>query len=284
LKSLIDTIKEVTLSPRNDKALHFSQHLTHNRHTALYWWYGYPTNTDQPWANTLPLLQGNAIHNELHSIMSEHHKPYVSERLIVPDEDFAYPWRGTADAYTENDKGEVCLIDYKTISGAGMTFLDEPKYEHLLQVSCYHHFDTVHSSHIYIMYLPTSMDYARKWHEPQILKVDPVSKEELISIIRGVESDISIYQSTRMLPDWPEGNYIWKENKRNKNWELSYRPHYTTMYCPWRVLGEDDPCGCSGDKPVKIGTWSPKDNKIVGDEDTIRAYLINNPDYNKENK
>lgn len=283
MKSLIDAIKQATLEPRNDKLLHFSSHLTHNRHTALYWWYGYPANYDQPWASTLPLLQGNAIHNEIHRIMEDKHKPYVSEQLIAPyDDNFKYPWCGTADAYTEDEKGNVCLVDYKTISGAGMTFLDQPKPEHVLQVSCYYHFNVVRVDRVGILYLPTSMDYVRRWHEPVYFDVTPVPKEDLVKIIGGVESDISIYHSTRMLPDWPEGEYLWKENKRNKNWELNYRPHYSTFYCPWKVLGEDDPCGCSKDKPMKIGTWNPKTDECDGDEDTIRAYLPNNPAYTVE--
>ena len=280
---MIDTIKQVTLEPRNDRMLHFSQHLTHNRHTVLYWAYDYPLLPEQPWANTLPLLQGNAIHNEIHRMMADYHKPYIAERMIVPDEGFKYPWCGTADAYTEDEQGRVCLVDYKTISGAGMTFLDDPKPEHIMQVSCYYQFDSVHVDRVFILYLPTSMDYSRKWHEPRYFEVTPVSKEDLIKVIHGVEADIMSYASSRLLPPIPEGSYIWKENKRNKTWELSYRPHYSTMFCPWRYL-EDDPCGCSKEKPMKIGWWSPKTDEFGGDEDTIKAYLINCPANSIEEK
>ena len=38
MSDLINIIKEHTLAPRNDKMLHFSQHLNNNRHTVLYWW------------------------------------------------------------------------------------------------------------------------------------------------------------------------------------------------------------------------------------------------------
>lgn len=281
---MIDVIKRVTLEPRNDRMLHFSQHLTHNRHTVLYWEYGYPSNPDQPWANTLPLLQGNSIHNEIHRIMEEHHKPYVFERMIIPDENFKFKWCGTADGYTEDEHGKTCLIDYKTISGAGMTFLDSPKPEHIMQVSCYYHFDIVKVDRVFILYLPTSMDYKRQWHEPTTFEVIPIPKQDIIDTITGVESDILVYSSTRMLPPIPEGSYMWKENKRNKTWELSYRPHYSTVYCPWRVLGEDDPCGCSKEKPMKIGWWSPKTDEFGGDEDTVKAYLINCPANSIEEK
>ena len=64
---------------------------------------------------------------------------------------------------------------------------------------------------------------------------------------------------------------------------MLFRSVSQSRYCPWKVLGDDDPRGCSGDKPMKIGTWSPKTDKIEGDADTIKAYLINNPEYTKEN-
>lgn len=274
MESLISAIKQATLEPRNDKMLHFSSHLNHNRHTVLYTYYGYPVEYDQPWANTLPLLQGNAIHEQLHRIMEDNHKPYVSERMIVPDEGFTYSWCGTADAYTEDEYGNVWLVDYKTISGAGMSFLDAPKPEHVMQVSAYYHFDMIHVDRIGILYLPTTPDYKRRWHEPVFYEVKPMPKDELIKVILGVEADINVYNSSRMLPPIPDGSYKWKTNKRNKYHELWYSPHYSTMYCPWRFMSEeDDPCGCSRERRVCVGKVGFDGEVVEGDEDTLMAYV-----------
>lgn len=280
MKSLINVIKEQTLSPRNDGMLHFSSHLNHNRHTALYWWYGYPPYQAQPWANTLPLLQGTSIHEQLHRLMEEHHKPYASEiSILAEDEGFTYPWTGTVDAYTEDEDGRVWLLDYKTISGASLTFLDGPKKEHIMQVSAYYHYGMPNVDKVGILYLPTSQDYKRQWHEPIFYEVQPWPRNVLDSHIRAVETDILIYESTRMLPPAPQGDFRWKQNKRNKCWELHYRPHYATMYCPWKHL-DDDPCGCSKIKATMVGTY--KDGEIDGDIATVEEYLAECPGIPKE--
>ena len=276
MNDLINIIKQHTLSPRNDSMLHFSQHLTHNRHTALYYWFGYPGIVNEPWMNTLPLLQGNAMHNEIHRIMDEAYNiDYVSEVPVIPDEDlFVYPWMGTADAYVRIGD-ERWLIDYKTISGAGITFLQKPRLEHTLQVSCYYHFNKplYDADRVGILYLPMSADYKRRWHEPQFFEIEPMPKEVLMQHIASVESDISIYQSTRLLPAWPEGEYKWKQNKRNKDYELHYKPHYSSMFCPWRYYGDDDPCGCSQQKPMLVGKVDYDMNVIDGEEETVLAYV-----------
>lgn len=273
MNDLINTIKNATTSPRNDKMLHFSQHLMHDRHTVLYHWFGYPTVTNEPWAGVIPLLQGNAIHNQIHSIMDKAYDEYHSEVGIIPeDEDFHYPWTGTADAYIKRDN-EWWLIDYKTISGTGITFLQEPRAEHIAQVSCYYHFNYWQPARVGILYLPTTPDYKRRWHEPQLFEVEPVKKQILLDRIGDVESAISVYASTRMLPEWPQGEYKWKENKRNKNYELHYKPHYSSMFCPWRYLADDDPCGCSQQKQILIGKIDYDKVVIDGDEDTLLAYV-----------
>lgn len=275
MSGLIDIIKEHTLEPRNDKMLHFSSHLNHNRHTALYWWFGYPKIKSEPWANVLPLLQGTSIHEQIHKILSEDARlnAYHGEVPIVPEEeDFKYPWGGTADAFIQQDN-KWTLIDYKTISGAGVTFLQEPRPEHIMQVSCYYHLNYWQPDNVQIMYLPMSQDYKRRWHEPMIYDVTPLPKQKILDRIAGVESDISIYASTRLLPPWPEGEYKWKQNKRNKEFELFYQPHYSSMFCPWRYLGDDDPCGCSQQKRVMIGKVDYERTVTEGDEETLLAYI-----------
>ena len=275
MNALINIIKQHTLKPRNDKMLHFSQHLMHNRHTCLYWWFGYPGVVSEPWMNVLPLLQSNAIHAEVHKIMEEAFDiDYIPEISMFPeDEDFSYPWTGTADAIIKSDN--TWLIDYKTISGTGVTFLQEPRPEHVAQVSCYYHFNgwDWEPDKIGILYLPVSADYKRRWHEPQLFEVRPLGKDALIQHIRSVEADISIYASTRMLPPWPDGEYKWKQNKRNKNYELHYKPHYTSMFCPWRYQGDDDPCGCSQQRPMLIGKVDYDMNVLEGEEETVLAYV-----------
>lgn len=275
MSDLISIIKEHTLAPRNDKTLHFSQHLNHNRHTALYYWFGYPTIKSEPWANTLPLLQGTAIHEYLHSIFFSDTRiaAYHKEVPIVPeDEDFHYRWGGTADAFIRCDNTWT-LMDYKTISGAGVTFLQEPRPEHIMQVSCYYHLNYWQPDNVQIMYLPVSQDYKRRWHEPIIYNVEPMSKQDILDRIGSVEADISIYASTRMLPPWPDGEYKWKQNKRNKHYELFYEPHYSSRFCPWRYQGDDDPCGCSQQKRIMIGKVDYERTVIEGDEETLLAYV-----------
>lgn len=276
MSDLINIIKEHTLAPRNDKMLHFSQHLNNNRHTALYWWFGYPKLPNEPWMNTLPLLQGTAIHEQVHKIFSEDSRieDYHSEVPIVPeDEDFHYPWGGTADAFIRYDN-KWTLVDYKTISGAGLSFIgDEPRPEHIMQVSCYYHLNYWQPDNVQIMYLPVSADYKRRWSEPIIYDVQPLPKQQICDVISSVEADISIYASTRMLPPWPEGEYKWKQNKRGKYYELFYQPHYSTLYCPWRYMRDDDPCGCSQQKRMMLGKVDYERTVIEGDEETLLAYV-----------
>lgn len=242
MKSLIDALKYATNQPRNDRMLHFSSHLMNDRHTVLYWHHGYPEDTwDKPWANTLPLLQGTAIHEQTHRIMEEHHKPYASEIEIRVD-DFKYPWTGTVDAYTEDENQNVVLLDYKTISGSSFMFLDGPKPEHHMQVSAYFHFGMPNVQSVGILYLPTTPDYRRRWNEPVFYYVTPHPRDAIIGRIQQVEAAIDAYPN--VLPDPVMGTKEWKYNKKEKQWELWLRPHYSSMFCPWKDQ-EMDPCDCS---------------------------------------
>lgn len=281
LTSLVNNIKYETNKPRNDGWLHFSSHLNHDRHTVLYYTHGYPETTwDRPWMNTLPLLQGTAIHEQLHKIMSDAYQVYEPETDVYPPEDMTqYKWKGTADALIEDNDGVVWLIDYKTISGASFSFLDGPKPEHIMQVSAYYHYMPLHIDKVAILYLPTSADYKRRWPEPVLYEVEPWTADALAARIWKVEEAISAYKSSSILPDAPEGKVYWKENKRNKNWELHYKPHYASMFCPWKDQ-EDDPCGCSAETPVHIGNWS--EDRIEGDEDIVKAYLSECPGWTPE--
>lgn len=245
MKSLINIIKRETNSPRNDSMLHFSSHLMNDRHTVLYWYFGYPEVWDKPWMNTLPLLQGTAIHEQLHRIMEEHHQPYASEIPIVCEE-FKYPWTGTVDAYTEDEYGNVILVDYKTISGTSFGFLDGPKPEHIMQVSAYFHYGMPSVQSVGILYLPTSPDYRRRWPEPIFYEVTPHPREAIDGRIRQVEDAIDLYPFE--LPDPVMGTKEWKYNKKEKQWEYWLRPHYSSLFCPWKGQ-TDDPCRCSEQTP-----------------------------------
>lgn len=271
MKLLTDIIKKDVLYPRNDKHLHFSQHLTNDRHTVIYWNRGYPLNADQPWLNTLPLLQGNAIHNEIHSIFGSHIPEYHSEVPIHPEVLIPAHWTGTADAYLKHEN-EWWLVDYKTISGAGMSFLDEPKPEHIMQVSCYYHFNYWQPERVGILYLPTSVDYKRRMSEPVFYEITPLDKETLIIRVAEVEYAIFDYNEHGTLPTALKGEYVWKQNKKSKYFELMYKPHYSARYCPWQHL-DDDPCGCSKDKARILGKVNYEKEFIDGDEAEVAAHL-----------
>ena len=91
------------------------------RHSALAYVTGWPTpvSVQKHWGNVLPLLQGTAIHEQLHKIMSDVTPHYYSEVKIGPVIGKRYEWIGTADAYVKID-GVWWLVDYKTISGASL--------------------------------------------------------------------------------------------------------------------------------------------------------------------
>ena len=249
MKSLIDTIKWEVNRPRVDEYLHFSTDLQNPRHTCISWVHGYPM-VDRPWMNTFPLLQGTAIHEYIHTVMHNNEEwTYVSEQPIVVDHrDF--PWAGTVDAYLDNPDGETWLIDYKTASGVSLSFMEEAKPEHVLQVSAYYHYGiAIPNLRVGILYLPSSPDYKRRWEEPRFYEIQPLSMDEVTQRMQSVEESIITYlDDGETLPAPLIGDNVWKQNKRNKTWELWYKPHYSSMFCPWRGL-DNDPCGCSTLKP-----------------------------------
>lgn len=263
---IIKDLKRALSEPRNDEILHFSQHLQHDRHTAIYMRYGYPA-ADLPWGRMFPLVQGTGIHETLHATMKKLYPKYVPEHTIkAKDKALQYDWTGTADAYVEID-GQVWLLDYKTISGAGMSFLGEdPKPEHVLQVSAYYHFGPTQNCKTAVLYLPTSPGYSKDWSEPVFLQFEPVSKWELVERMRKVEEAIFEYEDHETLPDPPNGEWAWK--KRGKTYKLEYRPHYTTMFCPWAST-HDDPCGCSNETSHTAATYKDGDLTIIDGYDII---------------
>ena len=276
MKSLINTIKWEVNQPRADEYLHFSTDLQNPRHTCISWVHGYPM-VDRPWMNTFPLLQGTAIHEYLHTVMhNQTDIKYISEQpIFVEDRD--YPWKGTADAYLETDD-DVWLIDYKTASGVSLSFMNEAKPEHVLQVSAYYHYGiAIPNLRVGILYLPSSPDYKRRWEEPRFYEIQPLSIDEVTQRMLEVEQAITNYLTNGILPDPLMGDNVWKKNKRNKTMELWYKPHYSSMFCPWRGL-DDDPCNCSTQtvelmEVVDIdSTPEPdtmKENKKENDDDSI---------------
>lgn len=272
--ALVDDLKRRLSEPRNDEKLHFSQHLQHDRHTVIYMEYGYP-HVDQPWGRIFPLVQGTGVHETVHTMMAKMYEKYVPEREIVAkDKRLEFEWTGTADAYVEIDN-EVWLIDYKTISGAGMMFLDAvPKPEHILQVSAYYHFGPTQACKTGVLYLPSSPNYSKAWDEPVFLPFDPIDKSTLVDRMKEVEEAIWEYKEHSVLPDTPEGTWSWK--KRGKAYRLEYRPHYTTMFCPWASLS-DDPCGCSLEKSMTVATYKNGD-LTVDEEYAIMVEKIGLPD------
>lgn len=248
MKSLIDTIKSNVNSPRNDNKLHFSTDLQNPRHTCISRVHGYPI-VDRPWMNTFPLLQGTAIHEYLHAIMHNNLDwNYASEQEINYLHK-GFLWTGTVDAYLTNPDEETWLIDYKTASGVSLSFMNEAKPEHVLQVSAYYHYGiALPNLRVGILYLPSSPDYKRRWEEPRFYEIQPLSMDEITARMTRIERYITQYEHDGTLPDPLMGENVWKHNKRNKNWELWYKPHYSSMFCPWKDQ-EVDLCGCSTQKP-----------------------------------
>ena len=253
MKSLIDAIKLEVNTPRADDYLHFSTDLQNPRHTCISWVHGIPL-VDKPWMNTFPLLQGTAVHEYVHTVMfNEPDWNYISEKPIKFT-DRHYPWTGTADAYLTNPDGEKWLVDYKTASGVSLSFMDGPKPDHVMQVSAYYHFGpTIPDLRVGILYLPSSPDYKRRWAEPVFYEIEPLSLEEIIDQMTYIEECLHLYTAHQILPKALSGEYSWKVNKKNKNWEYWYKPHYTSMYCPWKDQ-EVDLCGCSTQKAYIVET------------------------------
>lgn len=247
MRSLIDVIKQEVNSPRVDKNLHFSTDLQNPRHTCIAWVHGYP-EVNRPWMNTFPLLQGTAVHEYIHTVIHDNENwNYASEQPIVVN-DFDYPWVGTADAYLDNPEGETWLVDYKTASGVSLSFMNAPKPEHVLQVSAYYHYGiSLPNLRVGILYLPSSPDYKRRWEEPRFYEIEPLSKDEIDARMRRIEYYISCYVAHGDLPEPLKGDTSWKHKKREKVWELWYKPHYSSMFCPWKDQ-EIDLCGCSTQK------------------------------------
>lgn len=289
MKSLIENIKYETNSPRNDNMLHFSTHLQHDRHTAIYTQHGYPEDTwDRPWMNTLPLFQGTAIHEELHRIMEDKYPLYDAEVPVMGSKKFKYVWTGTADAYILDEDDVFWLIDYKTISGASFEYLDGAKPEHVLQISAYYHFhehpDYGKPDKCAILYLPTTPDYRRRWPEPLLVEVTPLPKDDLKARMIQVEYAIDVYAATNDLPQPPKGEYKWKKNKKEDHWELWWYPHYSSLFCPWKGQ-EEDPCGCSKFSRYVVGTWSARTGVDYGEDSDgqiLEAHLPLCPEYEAE--
>jgi hypothetical protein len=101
--------------------------------------------------------------------------------------------------------------------------------------------------------LPSSPDYKRRWAEPVFYEIEPLSLEEVTKQMDYIEGSIYLYTKHEVLPKPLKGEYSWKVNKKNKNWEHWYKPHYTSMYCPWKDQ-EVDLCGCSTEKAYIVET------------------------------
>ena len=276
MKSLIDTIKWEVNKPRVDEYLHFSTDLQNPRHTCLSWVHGYPM-IDRPWMNTFPLLQGTAIHEYIHTIIHNRNDWVYSSEIPIYVEDRDFPWKGTVDAYLQDHDNITWLIDYKTASGVSLSFMNEPKPEHVLQVSAYYHYGFNIVDKVGILYLPSSPDYKRRWEEPRFYEIQPLSIDEVTQRMLEVEQAITNYLTNGILPDPLMGDNVWKKNKRNKTMELWYKPHYSSMFCPWRGL-EDDPCNCSTQtvELMEVVDIDPtpefdtvKENKKENDDDSI---------------
>ena len=280
MKALVDHVKMAISEPRVDDYLHFSGDLCNDRHTAIASVHAKP-HTIRHWANTFPLLQGTAVHEAFHEIMEDAEDwEYISEQPVYyTGDEMKFEWMGTADAYLETPDGEYWLVDYKTISGASLSFLEGVKPEHLFQISAYYHFGvTVPNMRVGVLYIPTSPDYRRRWSDPIFYEVEPLSEKLLLSRMHSVETAIIEYQDYGKVPALLMGEYRWKKNAKEKKWDLTYHPHYTSMFCPWAGM-DDDPCGCSKLKPEYIGCWYYYNGLDGHDDDTVMEHLHKCPGY-----
>lgn len=271
---LIEALKASLSAPRNDGMLHFSQHLQHDRHAVLYMTHGYPSVVPS-WGRLFPLVQGTGVHETVHAHMPSIVDSYTAEYPLNVTDGFKYPWTGTVDAFARYDNANW-ILDYKTISGAGMFFLgEEPKEDHVWQVSAYAAFaPKTRDWRTAVLYLPSSPDYKRNWEEPVLLEFDPLPATSIISRMREVEAAIDLYKETGALPDWPEPSYVWK--KRGQTWHLEERPHYTSMFCPWNSL-HDDPCKCGDQTLLVIAKYKNGTLKVEDGYDII-VEKIGEPD------
>jgi len=258
---IVENLKAFLSAPRNDDRLHFSQHLQHDRHAVLYHAYGYPS-TVPAWGRMFPLIQGTGVHETIHHAMKSLYPKYKPEYEIIAEHSkLKYRWGGTADAYVEIDD-TMWLLDYKTISGPGMMFLgDYPKPDHVWQVSAYYHFGPTQNVKTAVLYLPSTSDYKNRWEEPRFLEFKPHAKTAVLTRMREVETSIENWKRSGILPEGPSGKWQWKKKGRSQTWSLIYKPHYTTMFCPWGGL-YDDPCGCSMEETITAGTFKDGDLKI----------------------
>ena len=277
---LIDNLKRSLAAPRNDDMLHFSQHLQHDRHTVLYMAHGYPA-TLPSWGRLFPLVQGTGVHETIHQHMRGLYDQYKDEYPISvsPGEHgLRYPWGGTVDAFVYYDDTHW-ILDYKTISGAGMFFLgDAPKEDHVLQVSAYHAFAPKPKNKEWkcaVLYLPSSPDYKKNWGEPRLIEFEPLPKETIVGRMLEVEAAITTYRIDGLLPAWPAPSFTWK--KKGETWHLEMRPHYTSMFCPWASL-HDDPCGCSDQTLQTIAKWKKGTLRVEDGYDIIVEQIGGPPD------
>jgi hypothetical protein len=273
MKTLISDLKQAITAPRNDGKLHFSQHLQHDRHTALYYKFGYPVKDEQPWGNVFPLLQGTGVHETVHAMMHDMVDLYWPEKPVSTTLD-GYEWTGTVDAYILHE-GQHWILDYKTISGAGMEYLhDKPKPEHVLQVSAYYHFSPKPVDKDWktaILYLPSSPDYRRRWSEPVFMEFEPLSKDTILERMREVHAGIEWYAESGIGPAPPQGEAKWK--KKGNKYELWYTPHYSSLFCPWKINDEHeyDSCGCSKEKRMLMATFEDGE---LSTESFSEAYIM----------
>jgi hypothetical protein len=56
--------------------------------------------------------------------------------------------------------------------------------------------------------------------------------------MHDVEKAITDYDTLGKVPDVLMGEYKWKNNKKERKWDLTYHPHYSSQYCPWAEAGE----------------------------------------------
>jgi hypothetical protein len=250
---------------RNTGMLHCSTHLTAPiRHTQLYK-AGVPS-ADDSLASSIRMHTGTLWHAWFDDMLRS------SGNMVLAETDLtAYlpsGWTGRADYLIWNSHLDCFeLYDLKTTKGESMPFIEYGgvKEEHMWQVSAYlMAAETagipVRTDRAYVYYLPMTEPQGKSV-EPILADFTPYTPYKVGERIEMVESHL--YPGAPLVP-WPEPEARLYKDSKNKRFNVSLMPHWSSKYCPY-----GEACGCSFQRPQKIGHWALDKGKPVwyGDDE-----------------
>ncbi len=153
-------------------------------------------------------------------------------------------WTGTLDyLFQHNPTKNYLIADLKTIKPEAVQYLgDEPKKEHITQVSCYH--GAVHQAvlgnvfhHIAVLYMPKGKDSRQQTIMP-VIKTAPAHTnifDRLNKIKSRVDEYVTEYERTgeilnKFLAPMPKPELKVYWNKATTVWDVKAYPHWTETY------------------------------------------------------